>query len=146
MTASTSHSALATGSAPPVPGTERGFVTGSVRLLLRVEGFAALAAALSVYWRNDFSWFAFALFFLAPDLAMLGYLAGPRAGAIAYNFAHTYVLPLALALFGLLGGAPLAAAGGLIWIAHIGFDRALGYGLKYPTAFSDTHLAGVGRH
>jgi hypothetical protein len=142
MTEPTLHSALATGSAPSIPLTDRGFVTGSVRLLLRLEAFAAFVAALAVYWRSDFCWLAFALFFLAPDLAMLAYLAGPRAGASGYNFAHTYVLPLIVTFFGLIVGVPFAAAGGLIWIAHIGFDRALGYGLKYPTAFGDTHLSG----
>jgi len=126
---------------------EGGFVTGRVRLLLRLEGFAAFAAALAVYWRSDYSWTAFAVFFLAPDLLMLGYLAGPRAGALGYDLVHTYVLPVALVCFGFFGGAPIAAAGGLIWIAHIGFDRALGYGLKYPIAFGDTHLGGRGgRH
>ncbi len=145
MTAPTLVSALAIDPTPSMAPAERGFVTGGVRLLLRLEGCAAFAAALAVYWQNDFSWLAFALFFLAPDIAMLAYLAGPRAGALGYNVAHTYIAPLALALLGLFGGLPFAAAGGLIWIAHIGFDRALGYGLKYPTAFGDTHLGGTGR-
>jgi hypothetical protein len=122
----------------------QGFVTGNVRLLLRLEG-AAFAAAVAFYAQAGFSWPAFALFFLAPDLAMLAYLAGPRAGAIAYNLAHTYVLAAALTLAGFFAGAPIAAAGGLIWIAHIGFDRALGYGLKYSSAFGDTHLGRIGR-
>ena len=117
-----------------------------VRTLLRLEGFAAFAAALIVYAQVKFSWPAFALNFLAPDLAMLAYLAGPRAGAIAYNLVHTYALALALMLAGFLVGVPAAAAGGLIWIAHIGFDRALGYGLKYPTGFGDTHLGRSCRH
>jgi hypothetical protein len=123
----------------------RGFVTGNVRLLLRLEGFAAFAAALAFYAQAGFSWPAFVVFFLAPDLAMLPYLAGPRAGAIAYNLVHTYVLAAALTLAGFFAGTPVAAAGGLIWIAHIGFDRALGYGLKYPSAFGDTHLGRIGR-
>ena len=146
MTAPTFHLALTTGSTASAPGAaENGFVTGHVRLLLRLEGFAAFAAALAIYGYNDFSWAAFAVFFLAPDLLMLAYLAGPRAGALGYNLVHTYVLPLALVCFGYFAGAPIAAASGLIWIAHIGFDRALGYGLKYQTAFGDTHLGGVGR-
>ena len=123
-----------------------GLVTGGVRLLLRLEGGAAFAAALAVYAHHGFSWPALAILFLAPDVAMLGYFAGPRAGAAVYNIAHTYVLALALAAAGFFGGAPFAAAGGLIWIAHIGFDRTLGYGLKYPTAFGDTHLGLSGRH
>jgi hypothetical protein len=58
-------------------------------MLLRLEGFAAFAAAVVFYAQAGFSWPVGALFFLAPDLAMLAYLAGPRAGAIAYNLAHT---------------------------------------------------------
>jgi hypothetical protein len=126
--------------APGPARTEAGFVTGGVRTLIRIEGLAAFAAALFLYWHGGFSWAAFALFLLAPDLSMLAYLAGPRAGAIGYNLVHTYTLPLALALAGFAGGVPMAAAGGLIWIAHIGIDRLLGYGLKYSTAFGDTHL------
>ena len=88
---------------------------------------------LVLYWHLGFSWPAFALLFLAPDLSMLAYLAGPRAGAVGYNLAHTYALAFALTLVGFAGGVPEVAAGGFIWIAHIGFDRALGYGLKYST-------------
>lgn len=121
------------------------FVTGNVRLLLRLEGVAAFAAAVAFYAQGGFSWPAFVVFFLAPDLAMLAYLAGPRAGAIAYNLAHSYVLAAALTLAGFFGGVPAVAAGGLIWIAHIGFDRALGYGLKYSSAFGDTDLGRIGR-
>jgi hypothetical protein len=121
-----------------------GLAGGNVHLMLRIEGFAALAAALALYSRGGFSWPAFAALFLVPDLAMPAYLAGPRWGAFGYNLAHTYALPLALALAGFAAGSRFAAACGLIWIAHIGMDRALGYGLKYPTAFGDTHLGRVG--
>jgi hypothetical protein len=122
-----------------------GATGGSVRVILRIEAFAAFAAALAFYAHGGFSWPVFALLFLAPDLAMLGYLAGPRVGAASYNLAHNEALAIALALGGFFGGVPAAVAGGLIWIAHIGFDRALGYGLKYPTGFGDTHLARIGR-
>jgi hypothetical protein len=117
----------------------------SVHALLRLEGLAAFAAALAAYWHAGFSLVAFALLFLTPDLAMLGYLAGPRIGAATYNLAHNYALAIAAALAGFFGGLPILAAGGLILIAHIGFDRALGYGLKYPTGFADTHLDRIGR-
>lgn len=142
MTASTSQIEFA---ADPAPlRAEAGFVAGGVRTLLRLEGFAAFAAALTFYVHAKFSWPAFALLFLAPDLAMLAYLAGPRVGAISYNLAHTYALALALTLAGFGGGVPAAIAGGLIWIAHIGFDRMLGYGFKYPTGFRDTHFGRLG--
>lgn len=122
-----------------------GFAANGVRAVLRLEGFAVFATALLFYARAGFSWPAFALLFLAPDLSMLAYLAGPRVGAFGYNLMHTYALALALVLSGFVGDAPVLTAAGLIWIAHIGFDRALGYGLKYPTGFGDTHLGCIGR-
>lgn len=123
----------------------RGSVVGGVRLLLRLEGAAAFAGAVALYAYSGFFWAVFALLFLAPDLFMLGYLVGPRTGAAVYNFAHTYTVGLALALAGYFLGSPSAAACGLILIAHIGFDRALGYGVKYATAFGVTHLGRIGR-
>ena len=78
--------------------------------------------------------------YLAPDLSMVGYLAGPIVGAAAYDVAHTYSFPIALAAIGVMVDAEIAVQLGLIWITHIGVDRAIGYGLKYPTGFKDTHL------
>jgi hypothetical protein len=111
-----------------------------VRAFLRIEGSAAFAGSIALYGHAGFSWPLFALFFLAPDLAMLGYLVGPKTGAAIYNLVHTYAAPLILALLGFLRSSQPALAAALIWAAHIGLDRALGYGLKYPTAFGDTHL------
>ena len=128
-----------------VPHGEVGFVSGGVRLLLRLEGLAALAVAVAFYAHAGFSWPVFGVFLLAPDLSMLGYLAGPQAGAAAYNLVHTYVLALTLTLAGFFATLPALTAAGLILIAHIGLDRALGYGLKYSTAFGDTHLGRTGR-
>lgn len=103
--------------------------------MLHLEGGAVLIASLFVYHRYHGSWLLFALLFLAPDLSMAGYLAGVRVGAIAYNAIHTYLGPLVLAGYSVLTArhTPLLIA--LIWIAHIGFDRLLGFGLKYPTGF-----------
>ncbi len=115
----------------------------AVKTILRLEGAAAFAAAVALYAHAGFSWPMFALLILAPDLAMLPYLIGPRAGAAAYNLVHTYALPLPLALAGFWFASPVAAALGLIWIAHIGMDRMLGFGLKYASGFADTHLGRV---
>ena len=120
-----------------------GAPTGAVRALLRAEGAAALALALFVYARGGHSWLLLAVLFLAPDLSMLGYVAGPRVGAACYNAVHSYVGPVIAALVALATGRPPVLAA--IWAAHIGLDRALGYGLKYPTAFADTHLGRIGR-
>jgi len=120
-------------------------VSLATRPWLRAEGAAFLAAATVLYAQTGTGWVLFAVLFFAPDLAMLGYLAGPRLGAFAYNLAHTYATYLALAGLGVWLAAPLLVALGLIGVAHIGFDRALGYGLKLPTAFRDTHLGPIGR-
>jgi len=111
--------------------------------MLRVEGATMLAGSVLLYWTNGGSWWLFALLLLAPDVSMVGYLAGPRIGAAAYNVFHTYPLPAALGIFGLLAGAPLAVSVALVWFAHIGMDRLMGYGLKYSTDFKDTHLQRV---
>jgi hypothetical protein len=112
-------------------------------VLLRAEGLTVAVAAVVVYFYADHPWWLFAVLVLAPDLAMVGYLAGPVAGAAVYDAAHTYVLPVALATIGLVGDVELAVQVGLIWLVHIGVDRSLGYGLKYPTGFRDTHLQRV---
>ena len=126
-------------------GPARGAVAGGVAVLLRLEGLAAFALALAAYSHLGASWIAFAALFLAPDLAMAAYLAGPRRGASVYNLAHTYLAPLALGAAGLALGSGAAQALALVWIAHIGFDRALGFGLKYATGFGETHLGRIGR-
>jgi hypothetical protein len=115
-----------------------GAVTGAPLVWLRLEGMAALALAALLYCRGGHSWILCAVAFLAPDLSLVAYTAGPRVGAIGYNAAHSYVGPALIAAIALVTGRPPVAA--LIWAAHIGLDRVLGYGLKYPTAFEFTHL------
>jgi hypothetical protein len=109
-------------------------------LLLRAEAAALLVLATLAYARIGASWLAFVALLLAPDLGMLGYLRGTRLGAATYNLVHTDILPAALLAYGWLAGDSLLTGAALIWLAHIGMDRLLGFGLKYPTAFRDTHL------
>src|SRR5436853_1715336 len=120
-------------------------VTGTPRLVLRFEGFAVLAAAVIGYRALDAGWSQFALLLLVPDLALAAYLVGPRFGAAAYNAVHSYVAPALLAALAYGVGLPRVWPCCLIWLAHIGMDRALGLGLKFPSAFRDTHLGTVGR-
>ncbi len=120
-------------------------VSGPPRILLRAEGLAALVAAVIAYWSMGGSWGLFALLILAPDLALVGYAAGPRLGARAYNACHTYLGPAVLAGLAFGGWLPQAWPLCLIWVAHIGLDRALGLGLKFESAFRDTHLGVVGK-
>jgi hypothetical protein len=133
---------------PPLVVSEvpaRAAATGGVAPLLRLEGLAVFLAAVSAYSWLGGSWPLFALLLLAPDLAMLGYRFGPAFGAAAYNAVHSYLAPAALGAAGLALGAPITQALALIWIAHIGLDRALGFGLKYASGLGDTHLGRFGR-
>ena len=113
------------------------------RLLLHAEGAAVAAAAIALYFHAGYPWWLLVVLVLAPDLSMVGYLAGTRIGAVAYDAVHTYALPVVMAASGWIADAELAVQIGLIWITHIAIDRALGYGLKYPTGFKDTHLQRV---
>ena len=122
-----------------------GAVEGGPRLILRSEGAALAIGAAFFYGRLDGPWLLFLVLFFAPDLSFLAYLVSPRIGAIVYNAMHSTIGPLAL--FALAGWAGVNGAKSiaLIWLAHVGFDRALGYGLKYAIAFNATHLGRIGR-
>jgi len=122
-----------------------GAVKGSVRALLRLEALALFLAAIALYAHSGAGWKLFAILILVPDLSMAFYLGGPRIGATAYNAAHSTLGPIALAASSFFIPQPLLLPIALIWAAHVGIDRALGYGLKYPSAFGDTHLGRIGR-
>jgi len=113
------------------------------RWLLHLEGTCIFLLAVFLYRAGHFSWGRFALLFLAPDLFMLGYLINAKRGAASYNLVHTYVGPVVLLLIAFALPASQLTPIGLIWLAHLGFDRMLGFGLKYPTFFKDTHLQHV---
>jgi hypothetical protein len=114
-------------------------------MLLRCDGLAELVGLVVLYALTGASWWLFAGLFLVPDIGMLGYLAGPRVGAVTYNALHLLAPPVALGLAALASGWGLGVSVALVWAAHIQFDRAAGYGLKYATAFADTHLGRIGQ-
>ena len=122
-----------------------GAATGGLRSLLRLEGLTLFIGMTLLYAVWDGSWWVYAILFLAPDVSFLGYLAGPKPGAILYNAAHSYLAPVALMTTGLALSSPLTLSIAMIWLAHIGLDRALGYGLKYSAGFVFTHLGPIGR-
>jgi hypothetical protein len=112
--------------------------------ILHVEYAVLLLAAVTFYQHLHFSWLLFAVLFLVPDLSMLGYMANPRLGSALYNCGHAIFFPVLLCLLGFVFLRFLPVAVGIIWFSHIVFDRMLGYGLKYPTHFKDTHLQHLG--
>jgi hypothetical protein len=120
-------------------------VAGTPRLLLRLEGLALLAVASAGFGMTGLSWWLYAILFFVPDVSFAAYGAGPRPGAVVYNALHSTIGPAILAGIGTLLGDVRFLGIGAIWAAHIGFDRMLGYGLKYASGFSDTHLGRIGR-
>jgi Domain of unknown function (DUF4260) len=113
------------------------------RLFLHLEGLALLVSALVIYLNQNFSWGTFALFLLAPDLAIIVYAVHQRSGQIVYNIVHTTIFPLALVLYSIMTSNTLGLQVSLIWFAHIGMDHLFGYGFKYPGSFKETHFSRI---
>jgi hypothetical protein len=147
MTALTLHaatppSAVATA---PAAAAQPGMVAGSVRAWLRIEGLAAFAAGLALYAALDGNWFLLVPLLLLPDVSAIGYLGGARLGAFAYNLFHNWAIGLAVLGLGVWLAMPAIQLTAAILIAHVGMDRAVGYGLKLPASFQHTHLGRKGR-
>jgi hypothetical protein len=119
--------------------------TVSVRGWLRLEGAAVFVAGLILYAQLGAPWWLVVPILLLPDASAIGYVAGPRIGSIAYNVVHNWAFGLAVLGVGLATGVAPIAILGAVAIAHVGMDRAVGYGLKLPTSFQDTHLGRIGR-
>jgi hypothetical protein len=110
------------------------------KILLQIEGGLELVLSLIFYQYLHANWILFVVLLLVPDLAMLGYLGGIKIGTICYNLIHTFAGPFLLIGYAYLTELLWLLPYALIWTAHIGLDRMLGFGLKYPTEFRDTHL------
>ena len=118
---------------------------GRLSSLLRAEWLVIFLTGIYQYLAMHGNAYWLLPFLLAPDLSMAGYLAGPRIGALTYNAVHNLVVAGALLVIGVSTSlAPVALLGSVLF-AHVGMDRALGYGLKLPTDFRDTHLGRIGR-
>ena len=117
----------------------------AVDLILRAEQVAILALGIGLWLVNGGPAWLLIPAWLLVDLSMVGYLGGPRLGSITYNAAHNLVLPVVLLGLGWWTGTPWLLLAGAVFVTHIGLDRALGYGLKLPTDFRDTHLGRIGR-
>ncbi|MGQ0609446.1 MAG: DUF4260 family protein, partial [Chloroflexota bacterium] len=112
----------------------------SVDWILRVEAVALFVAGVLLFLQLNGNALWLLPLLLAPDLSMIGYIGGPRLGAITYNVAHNLATALVILAVGWFAAiAPLALVGAIL-VAHVGMDRSLGYGLKLPTDFKDTHL------
>ena len=122
-------------------------VTGQPRVWLRAEGVVTAVVGIAAWGAlngGNVLWLILGV--LAVDISMVGYLAGPRLGALTYNVAHNWATALVVLLAGFVSTTPPLELLGVVLVVHVGVDRALGYGLKYPTSFQDTHLGRIGRN
>lgn len=112
-------------------------------VLLRVESLVLLIGGILLFARAGGAWWVFPLFLFVPDLSAIPYMINLRVGAISYNLVHTYAIPLVLVSAALSSENAVLVQIAAIWLAHIGMDRAIGYGLKYASGFKDTHMQRV---
>jgi hypothetical protein len=122
-----------------------GMATGNVRTWLRLEGLAAFVAALAFFGTIGGNWLLVVPLLLVPDVSAAGYLAGPGVGAFTYNLVHNWALGVIVLGFGFWLDSTAVQLAAAILLGHVGMDRALGYGLKLPGSFKDTHLGRIGR-
>lgn len=113
----------------------------------RVEGALVFASALAIFFflESEIAWWLALLIFFAPDISFAAYLLGPRIGSYGYNAVHVYAFGALILACGLTMEIPIVSALGALWLAHSGFDRMLGYGLKSPENFNVTHMGSIGR-
>ena len=142
MTAAT-NSLTITQSPASIPAS--GMTTGAVRTWLRLEGLVAFVIGVALFGASGGNWLFLIPLLLLPDVSAIGYLAGPRIGAITYNVVHNWVPGFVTLGIGVWLASPAIMLAAAILIAHVGMDRAVGYGLKLPTSFHDTHLGRMGR-
>ena len=122
-----------------------GSATGGCRILLRLEGLTLFVGMTLLYAVWGGSWWVYLILFLVPDISIAAYLSGPKFGAMIYNAMHSYMAPMTLMVTGFATASPLVLSIAIIWLAHIGLDRALGFGLKYSAGFGFTHLGRIGK-
>lgn len=112
---------------------------------LKLEELGMLLLGMYLFQFLEFDWWIFAALFFVPDVGMLGYIFGNKAGAISYNLFHHKGIALALYVVGLFLMSSWLQLAGLVLFSHASFDRLLGYGLKYEQGFKFTHLGEIGR-
>jgi Domain of unknown function (DUF4260) len=129
----------------PASSTAPGMTTGAVRTWLRLEGLAAFGVGVVLFGISGGNWLLLIPLLLLPDISAIGYLAGPRIGTFTYNLVHNWAPGFVILGIGVWLASPAIVLAAAILIAHVGMDRAVGYGLKLPSSFHDTHLGRMGR-
>ena len=113
--------------------------------LIKLEEAFMFGLSIFLFSKLDYAWWWYPVLIFAPDLSMLGYIFNTRLGAVTYNFIHHKALGIGLFILGVVLADQFLQLTGLILFGHSSMDRALGYGLKYPDSFQNTHLGVIGR-
>ena len=142
MTATTTG---VTANTQPPALTTPGMTTGAIRTWLRLEGLAAFAFGVALFGASGGNWLLLIPLLLLPDISAVGYLVSPWVGTFTYNLIHNWVPGFVALGIGAWLASPAVILVAAILIAHVGMDRAVGYGLKLPSSFHDTHLGRMGR-
>lgn len=111
-----------------------------MKTTLKIEELAQFILGIFLFSQLSYSWWVFPALLLLPDIGMLGYLVNTKAGAIVYNLFHNKAIAIAIMLVGMLYLGDGCSLIGIILFSHAAMDRFLGYGLKYPDSFKNTHL------
>jgi hypothetical protein len=115
-----------------------------VRNLIRLEELFLFLLSILLFTQTRFAWWWYPVLLFSPDLAMIGYIAGARTGAITYNLVHHKAVAISAYILGVLMGITALQLAGVILLGHTSLDRVLGYGLKYTDSFQHTHLGSIG--
>ncbi len=116
-----------------------------MRNLIKLEELFLFFFSIFLFAQLGMPWWWYPALLLAPDLGILGYLAGPRVGAFSYNLLHHKAIAVTAFVLGTYLASPPLQLAGVIILGHSSLDRVLGYGLKYPDSFRHTHLGTIGK-
>lgn len=117
-----------------------------MKTLVKLEALALWLFSIFLFNQLGFAWWWYLLLLLAPDLSMIGYLAGPRLGAWVYNFVHHQGVAILVYVAGVFLINPLLQLSGVILFGHSNMDRFFDYGFKHEDSFQHTHLGMIGKN
>lgn len=116
-----------------------------MKTTLKLEELALFILGIVAFSQLQFAWWWFLILLLTPDIGMLGYLFGNKAGAFCYNLFHHRGIAVLVYLFGVYFKMEILQLTGIILFSHSAMDRIFGYGLKYEKGFKFTHLGEIGK-
>ncbi|MFN2438240.1 MAG: DUF4260 domain-containing protein [Chitinophagaceae bacterium] len=115
-----------------------------MKKIIQLEEAAMSGISIYALYLLKVEWWFYLLLLFAPDVSMIGYVAGNKTGAITYNLFHHKAIAIFLFMIGLVNQIWMLQVIGTILFGHSSLDRILSYGLKYFTGSKYTHLGEIG--